>query len=521
MVSDRLRVISNCSEPAELKRILTQFGYIAAMSDQVIRSGAKPFPVQAALPWLVGAGVYALLLTLGPRLLNDPDSYSHIAVGRWIIAHGAVPASDPFSFSMYGAPWIAFEWLSEVIYAAAYMLSGWSGVVALAAAATAFAIALLTRFLLRELSPTPALLMVMAAVALLAPHLLARPHMLTLPVMVAWATALVRGMDRHAPPPYWALPLLVLWANLHGSVVLALGLIWPAVLEALLDRKRSEWPRVLLRWLPFSALAVAACCLTPYGPEPLLIPLTTLGLGDALRWITEWRPQDFGHFGTFELVLLAGIFALSRGVTLPVVRALVLLGLMHFALAQMRNADLLAVLAPIYLAAPLARQFGARAGDDAAGSARGVNLTAFNMTAFNMTALGMMIVATGLALARDVRPPPQNTPAAAVADADLAKAGPVLNDYSFGGYLVFAGIPTFIDGRGELYGGPFIARYNRDVSLADLPDFLKLLDQHKFGATLLAPDTPAVALLDRLPDWQRVYSDDVAVVHKRRAALKQ
>lgn len=489
------------------------------MSDEVIRSAAKPFPARAALPWLVGAGVYALLLTLGPRLLNDPDSYSHIAVGRWIMAHGAVLASDPFSFSMHGAPWITFEWLSEVIYAAVYALSGWAGVVVLAAGAIALAVGLLIRFLLRELSPTPALLMVVAAVALLAPHMLARPHVLTLPIMVAWAAALVRCMDRRAPPPYWALPLLVLWANLHGSVILALGLIGPAVLEALLDEKRSGWPRVLLRWLPFTALAVAACCLTPYGPGPLLMPLTTLGLGHALGWISEWRPQDFGHAGTFEFLLLAGIFALSRGLTLPVVRALVVLGLIHFALAQVRNADLLAMLAPLYLAAPLARQFDARAEDDAAGSARSVNLTAF-VTAF-LTALGVMIVATGLALVRDVRPALQNTPAAAVAHADLAKTGPVLNDYSFGGYLIFAGIPTFIDGRGELYGGQFIARYNRDVSLADLGDFLELLDQYKFGATLLAPETPAVALLDRLPDWQRVYSDDVAVVHKRRDAAKK
>ena len=481
------------------------------MSDDVIRSAAKPFPTRAALPWLVGAGVYALLLTLAPRLLNDPDSYSHIAIGRWIMAHRAVPASDPFSFSMHGAPWISFEWLSEVIDAAAYALSGWAGVVALAAAAIALAVALLARFLLRELSPTPALLMVMAAVTLLAPHMLARPHVLTLPIMVAWAAALVRCMDHRAPPPYWALPLLVLWANLHGSVVLALGLIGPAVLEGLLDEKRSEWPRALLRWLPFTALAVAACCLTPYGPGPLLIPLTTLSAGHALNWISEWRPQDFGHVGSFELLLLAGIFALSRGVTLPVVRALVVLGLIHFALAQVRNADLLAMLAPLYLAAPLARQLGGQIGDDTAGSARSVNLAA----------LAVMIVATGLALGRDVRPAPHNTPEAAVASAGLAKAGPVLNDYSFGGYLIFAGIPTFIDGRSELYGGPFIGRYNRDVSLADLRDFLRLLDQYKFDATLLEPGTPAVALLDRLPDWQRVYGDDVAVVHKRRDAPKK
>ena len=70
-------------------------------------------------------------------------------------------------------------------------------------------------------------------------------------------------------------------------------------------------------------------------------------------------------------------------------------------------------------------------------------------------------------------------------------------------------------------GGQFIARYNRDLSMADLPDFLELLDQYKLGRTLLAPDTPAVALLDRLPDWQRAYRDDVAVVHKRLAAPKK
>jgi len=476
------------------------------MTDQVVHSAVQPFSARAALPWAVGLVVYAVLLVAGPRLLGDPDSYSHIEVGRWIIAHGTLPASDPFSFSKHGAPWITFEWLSEVIYAGIYALAGWPGVVALAAAAIALAFGLFTSFLLRELSPTLTLLMVIAAIVLLAPHMLARPHVLVLPLMVTWAAALVRCMDRRGPPPYWALPLLVLWANLHGSVVLALGLIGPAVLEALLREERAQWPRVLLRWLPFVALAVAASCLTPHGPEPLLMPLTTLGLGSALAWIGEWRPQDFSHVSGFELLLLAGIFALSRGVTLPVVRALVLIGLLHFALAQIRNADLLAMLAPLYLAAPLGRTFGGPAEDGATVLPRGLN----------WVGLGLSIAISGVALARDVRPAPAITPEAAIAQANLAKAGPVLNDYSFGGYLIFAGIPTFIDGRGELYGGPFINRYNRALALIDLDDFLKLLDQYNIGATLLAPRTPAVAMLDRLPGWQRVYSDDVAVVHKRR-----
>src|SRR3954453_19109296 len=378
------------------------------MSDQAVHSEVQPFSARAALPWLVSLGVYALLLTLGPRLLNDPASYSHVEFGRWIIAHGTLTVTDPFSFSRHGAPWITFEWLSEVIYAGAYALAGWQGVLVVAAAAIALAFGLFTFFLLRELSPSQTLLMVIAAVILLAPHMLARPHVLVLPLMVTWAAALVRCMDRGAPPPYWALPLLVVWANLHGSVVLALGLIGPAGLEALLREKRSEWPRVFLRWLPFTALAVAASCLTPYGPEPLLMPLTTLGLGPALGWIAEWRPQDFSHIGIFELLLLAGIFALSRGVTLPVVRALVVIGLLHFALAQIRNADLLAMLAPLYLAAPLGRTFGGPIGEDAA-SSRGLTLAV----------LGVLIVVSAATLAGDILEHPAMPPQGAIAEANL------------------------------------------------------------------------------------------------------
>ena len=85
-----------------------------------------------------------------------------------------------------------------------------------------------------------------------------------------------------------------------------------------------------------------------------------------------------------------------------------------------------------------------------------------------------------------------------------------------GGYLDFVGTPPFIDGRSELYSQAFILRYDRALNLQSIPDFLRLLDEYHFGATLLAPSTPAVALLDRLPDWKRVYADDIAVVHARR-----
>ena len=104
----------------------------------------------------------------------------------------------------------------------------------------------------------------------------------------------------------------------------------------------------------------------------------------------------------------------------------------------------------------------------------------------------------------------------AIRSAQLAKAGPVLNDYDFGGYLDFVGIAPFIDGRAELYGERYMLRHDRALSLQNLPDFMRLLDEYRIQATLLAPSTPAVGLLDRLPDWKRAYADDVAVVHMRR-----
>jgi hypothetical protein len=132
-------------------------------------------------------------------------------------------------------------------------------------------------------------------------------------------------------------------------------------------------------------------------------------------------------------------------------------------------------------------------------------------------ALCLMVGVTGLAsLRNDVSPSGKITPANAVRSIGMAKAGPILNDYNFGGYLDFVGMAPFIDGRGELYGEAYMLRHDRALSLQNLPDFLRLLDEYRIQTTLLTPSTPAVALLDRLPEWKRIYADDIAVVHARR-----
>jgi hypothetical protein len=92
--------------------------------------------------------------------------------------------------------------------------------------------------------------------------------------------------------------------------------------------------------------------------------------------------------------------------------------------------------------------------------------------------------------------------------------GHVLNSLRFGGYLMFVGIPTFIDGRADLFGDEFLARNAAaSAGIGDaLPD---LLDQYAVAWTLLEPSSPAASLLDHLPGWERVYADQFAAVHRR------
>ena len=84
--------------------------------------------------WLwLGAGLYVLLLVNSSGLLNDSDTYWQIAVGQWILDHGAMPRVDVYSFSMPGEAWISSSWLAQVLYAVSYNLAGWTGPVVVAA----------------------------------------------------------------------------------------------------------------------------------------------------------------------------------------------------------------------------------------------------------------------------------------------------------------------------------------------------------------------------------------------------
>ena len=93
----------------------------------------------------------------------------------------------------------------------------------------------------------------------------------------------------------------------------------------------------------------------------------------------------------------------------------------------------------------------------------------------------------------------------------------MFNDYDFGGYLIAKGVPTFIDGRTELFGEKFFVDHNDASGLKEPDNLFRLLDDYKIEATLLRTQSAATKLLDHVDGWQKIYSDNIATIHLRKA----
>ena len=469
----------------------------------------RTFSLAGAPAWLwFGIGVYALMLAGSGALLGDSDTYWQIAVGQWILDHHAMPRVDIYSFTKAGETWTSSSWLSQVLYATSYNLAGWTGPVVLAATCIAATFALLVQILGRRIPAAYAVAIAIAALSLSMGHFLARPHVLVLPILLAWANGLMSASERGQAPSPWLLPLMGLWANLHGGFVFGLILVGAFALDALWNAERAQQRSVALRWAAFGIGALIACCATPYGWGSILAARKILDLGELLHLIYEWMPANFSKLSVFELTILMLIAgALYGGVKLTPPRIALVLGLLHMALAHVRNVEIFALLLPIVVVAPVASQFALKP----AWTAR---------TGASMPVMAVVMILLGcwtwlLAANTPFAPPERHSPAAAVEALKAHNPKRVLNDLPFGGYLIWRQLPVFIDGRAELYGEAFDIAYYRAMQLKDVNQFLDILKRWDIDAVLLTPHTPAVGLLDHLGGWRRVYADDNAVLHVR------
>src|SRR5579883_2257403 len=85
------------------------------LTNSIATTGAAASRWRMWTPPLAALTAFAAAL-ISPTVLDDGDTWWHLAAGDWIIAHHAIPRVDPFSFTMAGAPWTAHEWLAELLW---------------------------------------------------------------------------------------------------------------------------------------------------------------------------------------------------------------------------------------------------------------------------------------------------------------------------------------------------------------------------------------------------------------------
>ena len=486
-----------------------------------IKKDHLAFPTDAAA-LLFGLLVFSVaIFALHRAFLIDPDTYWHIATGKWMLTEHAVPRHEIFSHTAAGQPWVNVEWLAQIILFSIYDWFGWRGLVLLCGLVIALTFGLLYVLLARELRPAAALLAAAVSFAFASNHFLARPHLLTLPIIVVWTAFVARACDENRRPSLWLLPLMVLWANLHGGFTLGLVLAAGFGLEATIAAPSAERRRVATEWLSFWLGALLAACVTPYGYHSILLTLEFFSLGELLHSMGDGRPMNPSTDFKQEIILLSLMgMALLFGVKIRLVRVLMIFWFLHLALQYVRGLTIFALVLPLMVAHPLHQQFSLlRPLTDPLPLFDVRRLQPVMTTVAVMAALLVagLLASVYVIMRSPEAPPDEITPAAALDYAIKANVtGPVLNDFNFGGYLIFRGILTFIDGRVLPFGKQFFLACI-DASKVGAGDKLEqLANAHNVSWTLLSPSSVAALHFDHSPVWRRLYADNVAVVHVRR-----
>ena len=451
---------------------------------------------RSILPLLVAVLLIPAVLGSSLTIFNDGDVSWHIATGEWILDHRAIPHTDPFSFTWVGKPWVPIEWLSEVFYAGAYRLAGYSGVAALVTAALVALHAIV--YLNAARWVRLALLPVVAMDFVIIPMLLARPHVLTWPLLAFWTWLLGRAREQDRAPPLVAALVMALWANLHGGFVFGLAIAAAFGLEALLAS--PDKLRALRQWALFGAACLIAVFINGNGVEGVIHPLRFTQL-QMLPLIDEWKPSSpkMTPFFFGVLAVTLALIAWKRP-RLPWVRWLLLLGLLGLALLQVRHQATLGIVATMLLPQGFART-------PAESSSRPLAWVAIGS--------GALLVALRAIMPLTLPENDANPWKLIAAVPPELRSRPVLNGYSMGGPLILSGIRPYVDGRGDMYGDELVLGFSR-ISQGDAEAFAEAVNRWDIRWAIV-PNSSArlIALLDHTPGWRQIKHDKVGRIYVR------
>lgn len=475
------------------------------------------------LIWLFVAGPYGW-----SGLLADGDTGWHLRTGQYILAHHQVPHQDLFSFSRPGAPWFAWEWLTDVLYALLYQVWGLKGIVLLSGSIIALFAALLCCYTVwKGANPLVAASVTMVAIGAASLHFLARPHLFTLLFLVA-ALWLVERDRQKADVWIWVLvPLSALWTNLHGGFLVLLAclglLLAGTVAEAFLERQPALL-RAARRYGVLLLACGAASLLNPYGWRLHLYIVEYLRSTWIRDAVVEFQAPSFRTENQmyYQLVLFAGL--MTAGLLLSkrrITETLWIAFFAHWSLHSVRHVPLFVLVAAPILAVEVSSAWEKHA----AGLPRraflrvlwsiGADLAPQFRRASVWVPFCLMAAAIlPLPLRWPTDFPEQIFPVRLVRQHQaLLQQARVLTDDQWADYLIYVSYPhqrVFIDGRSDFYGPDLGSQYVKLVQGQE--GSTQLLSQHGFNAVLAPYDWPLIAALRRDARWRLLATDQKAVL---------
>lgn len=436
------------------------------------------------------------------------DAYWHIKMGEWTLTHWQVPSTGIYSYSNADKPWVSHEWLSAVLMYKVFQYAGWAGLVFLALVSEFVSLMLLFSFLLKRLSTVQSIIIVLFAFFLLLPHFVPRPHIFVIPITLYWTKRLIDASEKQTEPPFYSLPIMILWANMHGSFVIGIAFSLFFAVEAVFYSVPEARKQLSSRWILFIIATVLCAAITPHGINGLLLPFQLSNQNYALDRVTEWLSPDFHHFQPLELWLLSFLFlVLLLGIKLPVLRLIFLLGLLHLSLKHSRYAsDLLSVLFPLILATPLANQLHSRPDmsfrEFLPKTYKGILIPVIYFC-------GMFFFLEQIKVVES-KQNQQIQKVLQVLKPEQQRLGNVLNLYEYGDFLIFLDYQTFIDPRAELYGDKFIKEYVEGIGLVESSKKLEdMIAKYHITWTLMSTSKPVNTYLATQVQWRKLYSDKV------------
>jgi hypothetical protein len=487
-----------------------------------LRAGfQRVFSFHVLLGTTLALGVLLVTTASGPgRLFVEGDLWWHVATGERILSTGHVPTADPYSFTVQGHAWLAYEWLGEVVMALAARGDSLRGLQILLVLLSAVLVVLTycyawvrTGHPLASAAAVALLLQVEQPMFTLRPQLMGYIFLLlTLISLDLFKQGRLKSL--------WFLPVIfAVWVNTHGSFVLGLFLVmcyWAGGLvgfhwgNLVGERWEARKRRHLLLVALLSGLALL---ITPYGPRLAIYPFELMFRQPLnVRYVVEWQHLDVSTWWgqAFLLVLVAWIAA---QVVSPITYRLEILApLLLLTYESFVHFRFLLAFVPLFapvMATFLARQLPAY---DASKERYGMN-AAFIVV---LLAAGIALIPSNLKLLQTL---PRAYPVGAV---EYLRDHPVpsgmFNDDHWGGFLIWSlrgQHKVFIDGRLDIYEYAGVLADYVKIARAD-QSTLALFEKYGVKACLLPREGPLVTKLAGSPDWEKAYEDERSVIFLRR-----